>query len=114
MRRAGATPASPGGGSAACGRDARAPRRWQCGMQARRPRPQEVAVRCAGEMPAPPGGAGTRTVPARQEHSRTTMGRLGRNASYLIKMGLFSQFAHLFCDAQTLNLTRSRWCGKVV
>ena len=69
-------------------------------------------MRRAGEMPAPSGGAGTRTVPARQEHSN--MGRLGRNASYLIKMGLFSQFAHLFCDAQTLNLTRSRWCGKVV
>ena len=81
-RRAGETPASPGGSRAACGRDARAPRRRRCCVRARRPRPPEVAVRRAGATPVPPGGAGTRTVSARQEHSRTTMGRPGRNASY--------------------------------
>jgi hypothetical protein len=43
--------------------------------------PVWIASLHAGETPAPPGGAGTRPVVARQEHARTTVGCPGRQAS---------------------------------
>jgi len=69
--------------AAACGQDARVPRPLPCGQDARVPRPLHAGKmpaypdRCmrarsphtrAGGMPAYPGRAGIRTVPAHREH----------------------------------------------
>jgi hypothetical protein len=81
--------------TAACGQDARVPRPLPCGQDARVPRPLHAGKmpaypdRCmrarsphtrAGGMPAYPGGAETRTVPARQKHLTNTIRCPGRNA----------------------------------
>ena len=83
---------------AARGRDRgtgdRPPRRLRfqpgCGTRARQGDGRSTAetpalpagVRLAGETPALPGGAGTRSIPAYQDHSRTTPGCPDRNACY--------------------------------
>ena len=64
------------GQAAVCGRDARAPRRASRPREATEgtmpARPKGGTLLSAGETPAHPGDARTRTIPARQEHPETT------------------------------------------